>query len=812
MKPFLFLFLLLLAVTVKAQEKASKAVISGDVMDASSSRALAGATVSVIMAGKQTEPLQTLITDENGSFLIEKIPFGYYTVSIKMLGYASFRLDSIHVRSERSDFNLGDIRLSVSVADLETVTIYAEKPLVENKDGKITFNASESALSAGATAIELLKQTPLITVDDDGKLQMRGKDVKVLIDDKPLEMDARQLQDLLESMPGSMIEKIEVLTTPPPQFSNERGGVINIVTKKGKVGKSGRINFNTGSRGEAGLNGSYSYRKNKWTLNMNVGFMYSQFLGNSYSVRNNVYADSSNFFKTNGNSQSNSIRPNSRVTVNHDFNKKQSINVAAVFNANNNDGVSATEYNNINRFDELYRLSNRSVNSEVMSKNFSGTVGYTFKINAVGEVLRITGNAASSKTDNDRYFFQQFLSVDSGKVIADSTQQQLTKINNRTFAVRVNYDKPLSDKKTLLSFTAAAQKLHTDNQLQSAYRRKSDSLLVTSDLLSNEFEFFQHIYSLNSSVRYLFRPDFSVTVGLQQEWGSTAFDIVNNPTDYKNTNYSLLPFLTINHKWENGYSVTGSYKRSIQRPGIGQLNPSVDYSDPYNIRFGNPFLLPYFSDNVDLIGGYWNKRFNFNLSVGYNALQQIYSSIRELQPDGKTQTTWFNLGGRKEYEASIWGGVNLSKKWKLNANSRYVYNVYSNYDQVVNGFRNNGGINTSVNFSFVHSPLFSMNGNFNYNRFANPQGTVRNNMRMTLGAQHKFFNKNLTVGFAMVDPFRQQQFRNYIQAPNYNLESYSVSNTRNFRITAGYTIKKTPQKKAPSKKPVPQKIVEKTKG
>jgi hypothetical protein len=319
--------------------------------------------------------------------------------------------------------------------------------------------------------------------------------------------------------------------------------------------------------------------------------------------------------------------------------------------------------------------------------------------------------------------------------------------------------------------------------------------------LSNDFKFYQHIFTINSSVRYSFTPNLSITTGLQQEWGSTAFDIVNNPLDYSNTNYSLLPFFTLNQKWKNGYNITGSYKRSIQRPGIGQLNPSIDYADPYNVRFGNPFLLPYFSDNFDLIGGYWNKKFNVNVSVGYNDLQQIYSSIRTLQPDGKTQTSWFNLSGRKEYEASIWGGFNLGKKWKINANSRYVYNVYSLYDQTKNRFKNNGGINTSLNFSYVHSPLFSVNGNVNYHRFANPQGTVRNNVRTTFGAQHKFFKKNLTLGFVMVDPFQQQQFRNYIQAPNYNLETYSISNTRNYRITASYNIRKMAKKKAPAQKP-----------
>jgi outer membrane receptor protein involved in Fe transport len=788
--------------SVKGQEKRSTGVVAGDVMDAASSKALVGATVSIVPNGIGNKPILTLVTDENGSFIFETIPFGYYSIAIKMMGYASFRLDSIYVRTDRSDFNLGDIKLSISTSDLETVTVYAEKPLIENKDGKITFNAAESALSAGATATELLKQTPLITVDDDGKLQMRGKEVRILIDDKPVEMDSRQLQDMLESMPGSMIEKIEVLTNPPPQFANERGGVINIVTKKGKVGKSGRLNFNSGSRGELGLNGSYNYRKNKLAVVINGGFTYTKNLGDSYSVRNNLYADSSNFFKTQGNTETNSIRPNSRVSVTYDVNKKQSINAAIAYNSSTNDGVSATEYSNINQFEELYRLSNRAIRSEAESENKTLTLGYTYKINTKGEVLRLVGNAAASNSNNGRYFYQEFLSVDRSKVIGDSTQQQLTNNNNRTYALRASYDKPLNDKKTILSFAAAAQKIFTSNRLQSAYQRTTDSLLVPNELLSNQFEFFQTIYSINSAIKYNFHPNFSATAGVQQEWGSTAFDIVNNPLDYKNTNYSLLPFITLLQKWENGYSITGTYKRSIQRPGIGQLNPSIDYSDPYNIRFGNPFLLPYFSDNYDLIGGYWNKKFNLNVSVGYNALEQLYSSIRSLQADGKTQTTWFNLGSRKEYEASIWGGINIGKKWKLNANSRYVYNVYSKFDQTNNRFKNNGGLNTSINFSYVHSPLFSANGNLNYHRFANPQGTVRNNVGFTMGAQYKFFKKNLTMGLVVVDPFRQQQFRNYIQAPNYNLETYSINNSRNYRITASYNIKKKVKKKVPAKKPV----------
>jgi outer membrane receptor for ferrienterochelin and colicin len=128
---------------------------------------------------------------------------------------------------------------------------------------------------------------------------VRGKEPRILIDDKPVELNLQQLQDLLESLPGSSIEKIEVLTNPPAQYANEQGGVINITTKKGTVGKSGRLSIFAGTRGEYGANGSFSYRKNSLAININAGFAGNEFAGFGYSFRQNIYKDSTNFLNTN---------------------------------------------------------------------------------------------------------------------------------------------------------------------------------------------------------------------------------------------------------------------------------------------------------------------------------------------------------------------------------------------------------------------------------------------------------------------------------------------------------------------------------
>ena len=799
MKLLTGLFLLFFPFILNAQQGSPKTMIAGNVMDAANSKAIIGATATISLMA-DSSIAQNFVTDENGEFLFDDLAFGYYRLQVKMVGYASVRIDSINIRAERTDFNMADIKMSRSATDMESVVVYAEKPLVENKDGKITFNASESALSNSSNATELLKQTPLVSADNDGKLLMKGKEVKILIDDKPVEMDARQLQDLLESMPGSMIEKIEVLTTPPPQYANERGGVINIVTKKGKVGKSGRLNLNYGTRGEAGISASFSYRKNKIALNTSAGYSYNRYKGESYSIRENVYADSSNFFKTNGNSYSINNRPNGRASLDYELNKMNSFNITAMINSSDNEGESGTAYRNINRYDVLYRLSNRTVGSGFNAINPSGNISYTHKWKTPGEVLRIIGSAAYSRNRNIRDFYQRYLQPDGTFTGTDSTQQQQTRSNNHTLALRINYDKPLVDKKTILNFGGTLNRYNLHNELVTSFLKKPDSIMVVNDLLSNDFEFYQTVYTIRAAVRYQFFPNFFTNIGIQQEYTTTSFDIVGDSNHYPNKYHSTLPFANITRKWENGYSLTASYKRSVQRPGMNNLNPSVDYSDPYNTRFGNPYLQPYYADNFDLGAGYWKKKFNVNASVGYNSLQHIYSALRTLTTDGKTITSWYNLSGRKEYEASIFGGVNIGKKLKLNASGSYTYNIYSEHDVKVNRYRNAGSFNSSMNGNYQWSSIMNFTGNFTFNRFANPQGTVRNRLSMSVGVQRKFFNKNLSVSLNMVDPFTEQQNTNFIYAPNYNLETYSRSNSRNFRIAAAYTFKKKVKKKVPVKK------------
>ncbi len=785
-----FLVIMLFSKVVLAQSaEPATGLVIGSILDADNSKAIRDAGITIMLLS-DTSLRATQLSNTNGEFILDKLRFGYYRLRVTAVGYSSIVIDSIHIRAERFDFDLNDIKLNKNAAMLNEVIVFAEKPLIENKDGKIIFNTGESALSSGATTTELLKQTPLVNVDNDGKILLRGKEVKILIDDKPVELDSKQLQDLMESMPGSMIERIEVMTTPPPQYANERGGVINIVTKKGKVGFNGRVSINYGSRGEAAVNGNASYRKNKLALNFSAGFGYNVYNGSSYSNRQNFYTDSSNYFNTIGENSNNNRRPNLRLSLDYDLNKKQSMNLTVMYNSNNSAYENNVTYSNLDRYSQVYKLSNRHTatgnNSQSPVFNFT----YTIKGKNPKTVFKFISGFNYNAGNNERNFYQQYLNPDNTPTGSDSTQQQYTNSRNTNVSLRMNYDKALKDNKTSFNFGATYNGYNNHNELNTAFMKKPENVLVNNDVLSNNFRFHQTIYGSTASIRYDFVPNFYVNGGLLAEYTQTHFDIKNNSNRYLNNYWSLLPFANLVKKWKNDVNITFSYKRTVQRPRLNELNPSVDYGDPYNTRSGNPYVQPYYADNFDFIFGKWNKKYNFNVSVGYNALQKIYSSIRTLQPDGSTFTTWQNISGRKEYEASAWGGYTLTKKAKANLSFGYNYNVYSLYDRNVRRFRNGGSFFSTLNGSYQFTTLMNANASFTFNRFANPQGSVRSTLSMNIGVQQKFFAKKITVTFNIIDPFRQQQNKNYTYGSNFNLESSSTTNTRNYRLVLSYTFKK----------------------
>lgn len=791
---------LLMCSSAFTQTNKALGIIVGNTVDKQTQKPVANCTI-IIWQSKDSLQKITAITDKNGAFEFEQLKIGIYKLQCKMLGFNTLTIDSINIREERFDFNLGDIKLTKSLEDLGEVLVYAEKPLIESKDGKITYNVGESALSSTNTTSELLKNMPLVSNDPTGKILLKGKEPKILIDDKPTELTSEQLKDLLESLPGSSIEKIELMTNPPPQYATEQGGVINIVTKKGKIGSTGKLTLNGGTRGELGGNINFTYRNKGFNLSTLVSHNYSRLIGNSYSRRENIFADSSNYFFTEGSFANKNHRPNFRLQIDNELNKTNSIGLTYQGNANYFNNSNTNSFTNLNRFKEAYKASTRSNQSEGNGYNHNLTFSYTKKGKNAAEILRFIVTGIIGKNDNDRDFYQQYLNGNFTPTGLDSTQNQLFDNFNKQLALRANYDKPLKWKNILLSTGATYTAQQNHNQLNTNFYNKNSNQFVLNDLLSNNFKFYQNVFTYRVSASVSFTKKTKLTAGVQAEHTTMRFNFIKgNASNVQNNYVNVLPNINLRQEISKELNTSLIYRAAIRRPSIGELNPNVDYGDPYNIRFGNPFLAPSLSHNFDWNVNYYKGKFYINTSVGFNLIKDVINSIRSLTPEYKTQVSFVNIADRQEFEAGIWGGYTFTKKFRVNSSISFTHNKYSEQEKIRYRYVDGNTLAAAVNFNYTPTTLFTIETNLRYSQFADPQGRSRSNLATNFGLQHKFIQKRLQISLNIIDPFTTQQFTTITTGSNFYIESFNNANTRNYKLAISWQLNKVVQSKPASKK------------
>ena len=761
--------------------------LSGNILSDEHSKSMQGVTVTLKSVSDSASVL-TMLSDAEGSFHFSGLAMGWYRLSLSFSGHATKSIDSIHLRGDRPHAILADLGMSISVSLLETIVIHAEKPLLENKDGNIIFNATESPLSAGSSAAELLKNIPLVNQDPDGQVTIRGREPRILVDDKPVQLNAQQMQDFLESMPGSMIDRIEVMTNPPAQYANEPGGVINIVTRKGKAGWSGRINVSAGTRGESNVNGSMNMRKKGLSLQVSAGTGQNRFEGDGNTIRENRYADSSNKLITRNHFVNRSLRPNLRVNLDYDINPRNIIGATLMFNSHDYRNRSGIDYANENRYGMVYRRSDRGIMSDGENLNPSANLSYTRKGKTRGEQLRVIGSFSLSNTDAVKDFRQVFYDGDYIPTGKDTAQEQYDLTKNKSMQFRVSYDKPVKPEMTIISAAFAYNRNDSYVDMDSYDKELDGSDLTFMPLLSNEFRFLQQILTYTLSGKQKLGDRFWFTSGITLEGTDIYFDLVRDKQEVSNSYSNWLPFANINKNWKGNTTLNLSYRSTIRRPGIRELNPAIDFSDPYNVRFGNPDLLPSPAHAFDIVYGKNLSKWQMNAGLGYNKVDDIFATVRTLREDGKTQITWENISGRQEFEANAWVNLPITKSLRMNANASYTFNKYSDFDIEVKRYRNGSSANAKVNVTYAPSPVWNLTGNLSFNRFANPQGSVRSNVNMVFGGQYKFFKRRLSFAVQAVDPFVQQKYRTVTEGLNFTTESQSLTQTRNFRFTLSYNL------------------------
>ncbi|RRB06441.1 outer membrane beta-barrel family protein [Larkinella rosea] len=760
--------------------------ISGIVADSVDKKVMDYITINLLT--DQKVAVRADFTKTDGSFVLDRLKPGNYVVVFAGVGYKQKMIPVDLSDTTRPAVNLGKIELAPVTIGLKEVKITAIKPIVKQEVDRITYDMQADPENKVFNALEMMRKVPLLSVDADNNVYLKGNsDFRILINGKLSSMMERNYRDILRTMPASSIERIEVITTPPAKYDAEGlAGIINIITHKNvDNGYSGTINASERFPvGGPGLGGTFSAKFGKLGMTFMTG-------GNQYrtpDIRTSSQRDTRGTNPTH--LFQNGITRNSNYSGYLGYEISYEIDtlnlVSAQFNINGSRGNGFTFQNSLLNADteilEHYQVDNQSRDN---GRGMDAALNYQ----------------RSAKADKNRlltlsYRYYGFTNNQKGNVaMTDRVNFDLPdyrQFNDQQFSeqtMQVDYVYPVKK----LNIEAGLKAIMRDNSSDFRFESfNSESTTFNPDLSrSNRFTYTQNVFGAYNTYQYTFKK-WGLKAGARIEQTIVRADFISTDSKVDQTYFNVVPSLAINRKLKNNAGVNFGYTQRIQRPGIYQLNPFVDRSNPNFERSGSPALRPAFVNDFQ-VGYAKSKKGSVNVGIGYTNFRDMIMPVAVFDPETNiTRATFGNTGRARLFMVLLTANYPITKNWNFSLNSRVAHGRVSG---VVNGQAvSNEGVmyqaNVSTGYKLPNG--WRVNGNLTMlGPNINIQGTTNSMVSSSWSASKDLFKDKVSFSAAVNNPFTK--FRNARRetfGPNFNQQDIRRDFFRTFNLTLNYKFGK----------------------
>ena len=744
----------------------------------------------------------------DGSFSFAGLDAGSYSLAIVGVSYRSKRISVELSDSSQKVKDLGNIPLSPDLVGLNEVVVKAAKQIVKQEIDRITYDLQADPESKVFSVLEMMRKVPLLSLDGDNNILMKGNgDFKILINGKPSSMMERNYKDILRSMPASSIERIEVITSPPAKYDAEGlAGIINIITtKKLDNGYNGSLNLSERfPSGGPGLGGSISAKLGKFGISAFGGAN----LQTNLPIRGDVQRMTTGEEPTTLLQESTTGSKSRTAYLGYEMSYElDTLNlIAAQFNLNGNksDGNSM-QTSTLMRSDVRLQGYNLSANRTGNGNGIDASLNYQHSFRA--DKNRLLTLSYRYLTYGDQQASELSLTNQ-----VNYTMPNYRQVNDQHFAeqtVQVDYVHPIGKHQIEVGLKVILRDNRSD--FQYAIADSVTGQFVIQPTISNRFRNTQNVFGGYTTYQYAWKG-WGLKAGIRIEETVIDADFISVDASLKRTYFNLIPSVSVNRKFKNNSGLTLGYTQRIQRPGIYQLNPFVDRSNPNFERTGNPDLRPALVNDIQLTFSGTGKA-QLNMGLGFTFLRNmvfpvsVYDSTTTI-----TRTSYGNTGMAKLPNVFVNLNYPITKRWNVSVNNRFAYGmvqglvngvlikneglmynvaVSTNYRlpkdwRLTTNLQLNGkGVNLQGKTNSLISSSFSINKDLIKDKFAiagsinNPFRTYRENIATTFGPDFQQTN------------FRWDYFRSFTVSLNYKFgklkESIKKSKRgiRNDDITSG---------------------------
>ncbi|WP_353717368.1 TonB-dependent receptor [Dyadobacter sp. 676] len=756
--------------------------ITGVLVDSTSKKPVEFAALSLVDT-KTNNPIDGTTTDEKGEFTLTKVASGNFKILISFIGYKTKTIDNVKI-DRRTELNLGTVTLVPDVVQLNEVEVVGMAQMVEEKVDRLVYNAEKDITSRGGDASDVMKKVPMLTVDLDGNVSLRGSsNVRVLINNKPSTIIATSVADALKQIPADMIKSVEVITSPSARYDAEgSAGIINIITKKSTI-QGGTLNLDTGigNRGSnLGLRGNYRVGKMGFSLGGFGRFNYNM-PGKSENLQVGKLSDFS--------VQQKSDSKNKMAFGSYNFgwdweiDSKTSLSAGVRYGMRNN--KADQELYTFNTVNDTTRTSFRDVSSKDLSGTWDVNVDYMKTLAKPGQELSISTQYSRNNRTNDYDADVYALSNSQLKELLGALGNNNSS-HNQESTVQVDYQTPIRDNQMLeIGGKGIFRQVVSNFDYYSEIGQAQPASNLNYD---------QNVAAGYLSYTFTTKSRFTVKAGTRYEY--TSIDATQGESgDLKLPAYgNLVPSINLSQTFGKGQTIKLAYNRRLQRPGIQFLNPNLNAANPQNVTVGNPNLKPELTDQIELGTSFFKNTMYINVSTFARFTNSSIESIRTTSADGVITTTYGNIGSKKNYGANIFGNVTFFKRWQLGGGFDFYYADLSNNspDPALknsnSGFVLSGRFRTSLN---IKDGWGLQAGGFMRGRDVQLQGTQAGFRMYDFGIRKDFKNKRGSIGFGM-ENFLAPSFKmkTSLESKTFTQNNTNYLYNRGFRVNFSYRFGK----------------------
>lgn len=795
--------------TLKAQTT-GEGKITAKVVDDRSNETIPFA--SAIAINRKTKAVvKGIQADVNGNLLMSGLPNGVFTFKVSYVGYQTMVRDSVSISATQNTVNLGTVKMKPAKGTaLKEVAITAQKSTMQLGIDKKVFSVDQSLVSEGGSASDLLQNVPSVQSDIDGNVSLRGSTgVKVLIDGKPSMIAGGNVAQILQSIPASSIESVELITNPSAKYDAEgQSGIINIVLKKNKkLGLNGSVALTAGNRDNYNASTSLSFQNSKVNIYGNYSYRYGNRFRDGYS--NIRYLNSSfPYAFANQSTDSKSLDKGHNVKAGLDYylTEKSILSFTGGFNARDNDRTELLNIDRLNPAKDPLERSRRNNSDAESGYSYDLSLDFVQKFKKPKEEL--TFNFSYSDGTNDNYqtyttdlYYENSTPVNTlpGIQINDGTG------DNRSYNIQTDYTLPVGKSGKIEAGYRSQIRYAEDDMFSTDYNHITDEYDANYSL-TNQFNSKDQVHALYVNYQNQFK-NFGYQVGLRAEdavldtrlgkydnAGNLSY--VPGKVDYTR----LYPSVFLTQKFKQEQQLQLSYSRRVNRPRGWDTNPFLDVSDPFIWRQGNPNLKPEDVHAYELsYSKYW-KNITF-ISTAY--MRQTNDVIQRISTEadivtGVTIVTPQNLTSELSSGLELIGRFDVVKAWNFTGN----VNLYQRKIEGVPayGIVDNSGFswnaNLTNNFILPYNITLQVKGDYR-SKEVMAQGKRNAMYAVDAGAKYDFKNKKSSLSLNVRDVFNTRNWSMITGANNSitdfrrNMQGTIASLTYSYRFGKNdFTFKK----------------------